>query len=492
MVDDDALSPARFGAAFFQFLSEINRAIPPPGPVLADRIHAHVGGDAAAFPIFAEAFDSFDHPNLQVALDDYLSEASGRKSTLIGIANDQKQYLQTVLSVIVSGGGMGMPPFVEGPVDYVTFHLADRMLSCVQYGLYLIRDGGQPLVVAVIGPGEMHGRQKIRIEVLATDLEIGQAFVRDIRERMSRLNVYRGHVISLSPGRLDMGAQSLVAFHTLPDVARENVILPEELLARIERHTFVFAEHADTLRAAGRSLKRGMLLYGPPGIGKTLTLMYLVGRMKGRTVLLTTGLGMGLLDPVMQMARTLAPSMVILEDVDLIAEERGMPHSSGGLLFELLNQLDGLADDADLIFALTTNRPELLEPALAARPGRVDLAVELPLPDAAARQKLLRLYGEGLELVDVDLEAFARQTDGASPAYIKELLRRGAVLAAVEAGEADGALRVTAAHLGQAIEELSEGGRLARRILGFQHADDGPAPMMEPGFPGWSPAPWAG
>jgi hypothetical protein len=366
------------------------------------------------------------------------------------------------------------------------------MLSCVQYGIYLIRDGGNPLVVAVIGPGEMHGRQKMRIEVLATDLEIGQAFVRDIRERMSRLNVYRGHVISLSPGRLDMGAQSLVAFHTLPDVARENVILPEELLARIERHTFVFAEHADTLRAAGRSLKRGMLLYGPPGIGKTLTLMYLVGRMKGRTVLLTTGLGMGLLDPVMQMARTLAPSMVILEDVDLIAEERGMPHSSGGLLFELLNQLDGLGEDADVIFALTTNRPELLEPALAARPGRVDLAVELPLPDAEARRKLLRLYGEGLELVDVDLDLFARQTDGASPAYIKELLRRAAVLAAVEAGKAEGALKVTAAHLEQATEELSEGGRLARRILGFQHADDGPSRPMEPGFPGWSPAPWAG
>ena len=489
MTDED-LSPARFGAAFLQFLGDIHRNTPAPGPVLADRIHAHVGGDAAAFPIFTEAFDTFDHPNLQVALDDYLSEASSRESMLIGIANDQKQYLQTVLSVIVSGGGMGMPPFVEGPVDYITFHLADRMLSCVQYGIYLIRDGGNPFVVAVIGPGEMHGRQKIRIEVLATDREIGQAFVRDIRERMSRLNVYRGHVISLSPGRLDMGAQSLVAFHTLPSVSRDNVILPAELLERIERHTFIFAEHADTLRAAGRSLKRGMLLYGPPGTGKTLTLMYLIGRMKGRTVLLTTGLGMGLLDPVMQMARSLAPSMVILEDVDLIAEERGMPHSSGGLLFELLNQLDGLEDDADLIFALTTNRPEILEPALAARPGRVDLAVELPLPDAAARRKLLRLYGEGLELVDVDLESFARETDGASPAYIKELLRRASVLAAIEATEGNGALNVTAAHLTRAIEELSEGGRLARRILGFQHADDGPEFPIEPGFPGSHWAPW--
>lgn len=188
---------------------------------------------------------------------------------------------------------------------------------------------------------------------------------------MSRLNVYRGRVISLSPGRMHMGPQTLVAFHHLPTVRREDVVLPEAVLERIERHTFVFSEHADRLRAVGRSFKRGMLLYRAPGIGKTLTLMYLIGHMPGRTLLLTTGLGVGLLQPVMQMARDLAPAMVVLEDVDLIAEERGMQHSHsrGGLLFELLNELDGLQDDADVIFALTTNRPEILEPALVARPG---------------------------------------------------------------------------------------------------------------------------
>src|SRR5919202_860982 len=155
--------------------------------------------------------------------------------------------------------------------------------------------------------------------------------------------------------------------------------------------------------------------------------------MSGRTVILTAGLGMGLLQPAVQLARLLAPSMVVLEDVDLIAEVRGMPYGhTGPLLFELLNEMDGLRDDSDVIFVLTTNRPDILEPALAARPGRIDLAVELPLPDAAGRRRLFELYARGLALRGVDLDGLVERTEGVSPAYVKELLRKAATLAATE------------------------------------------------------------
>ena len=86
------------------------------------------------------------------------------------------------------------------------------------------------------------------------------------------------------------------------------------------------------------------------------------------------------------MARALAPTMVVLEDVDLIAQERGQPFQpTGPLLFELLNEMDGLRDDCDVIFVLTTNRADLLEPALAARPGRIDLVIELRIARRVAR-----------------------------------------------------------------------------------------------------------
>jgi hypothetical protein len=463
----DDISPARFGAAFKAFMDAVVAAAEPPLSPLLERIRAHLGTDPTRLPVVAEEFDSFEHPNLQVALDDHL----GREAELVGVAAENKRFMALSLSDLFGRGMPGRPPLAEGPVDYVNFHLADdRVLSCVQFGLYLVREGDARLVAFVTGPsGNMGPRQKVRIEVMAARAEEGAAFLAALLDAMRRLNVYRGHVISLSPGQFGPGPQTLVAFHALPRVARDDVVLPAGLLERIERHTVVFSEHAERLVAAGRSLKRGLLMYGPPGVGKTLTLMYLVGRMPGRTVMLTTGRGMGMVQAVAQMARNLAPSMVVIEDVDLIAETRGQPFSpTGPLLFELLNEMDGLRDDCDVIFALTTNRPDILEPSLAARPGRIDLAVELPLPDAEGRRRLFALYARGLELRDVDLDALVARTEGVSPAYVKELLRKAALLAA-EAGEG----AVTGAHLETAMADLDEGGRLAQRLLGFR-------PLLEP------------
>ena len=155
--------------------------------------------------------------------------------------------------------------------------------------------------------------------------------------------------------------------------------------------------------------------------------------------------------------------MVILEDVDLVAEERGAGFmGENPLLFELLNEMDGLAEDADVIFACTTNRPDLLEPALAARPGRVDQATEIPLPDADCRRRLISLYGKGLYLRLEDVASIVARTDGTSASFIKELLRRATLLAAEEGGE----LVLTDRHVFEALDELLvAGGTLTMRLL---------------------------
>ena len=94
------------------------------------------------------------------------------------------------------------------------------------------------------------------------------------------------------------------------------------------------------------------------------------------------------------------------------------------VLFDLLDAMDGGAPDADLLFLLTTNRADLLEPALAGRPGRVDVAVEIALPDAAARQRLLALYGRDvpLALTDADVAAAVERTEGVTASFLKELV----------------------------------------------------------------------
>jgi ATP-dependent 26S proteasome regulatory subunit len=162
----------------------------------------------------------------------------------------------------------------------------------------------------------------------------------------------------------------------------------------------------------------------------------------------------------------LEPATVILEDVDLIGTER--EHQTVGantLLFELLNQMDGLADDADLLFILTTNRPDILEPALAARPGRIDQALEVPLPDADGRRRLLEQYGRGLTLEVSVWDNVVERTAGTSGAFIRELLRKAAVLAVLDADEAP--LVVRDRHLEEALAELLiAGGPLTQSLLG--------------------------
>ncbi len=213
----------------------------------------------------------------------------------------------------------------------------------------------------------------------------------ELDDLRARHNVYRGQVLELRQSNTGME----VLFPVLPRTERADVVLPEEVLARVERHSIGIAEQRAALRAAGQHLKRGLLLYGPPGTGKTHTTRYVVQHVPGATVLLLSGRSLHLVGAVTQLARDLEPAVVVLEDVDLVAEDRGHSHGPQPVLFELLDAMDGAASDADLLFVLTTNRAEALEHALAARPGRVDVAVEIGLPDADARRRLLEVYGRG-------------------------------------------------------------------------------------------------
>jgi ATP-dependent 26S proteasome regulatory subunit len=125
--------------------------------------------------------------------------------------------------------------------------------------------------------------------------------------------------------------------------------------------------------------------------------------------------------------------------------------------------LDGLAEDADILFLLTTNRPDILEPALAARPGRVDQAIEVPLPDEACRARLFELYGRGLALDLSRRDEFVARTKGASAAFIKELMRKAALFAADDSADA----KVHDRHVEEALRELVvDGGELTKSLLG--------------------------
>lgn len=277
---------------------------------------------------------------------------------------------------------------------------------------------------------------------------------------------YRGKVLSLEASETFRGtaANSLIVhFRTL--VEEHELILPDIVKNALDRHIIHFAAERGALKSLGQSGRKGVLLYGPPGTGKTHTIRYLAQRLHDHTTFLVTAEQIGLIAVYFRLARLFAPSIIVIEDADLIARQRDDMSSACDevMLNRLLNEMDGLRSDADIFVIMTTNRPHTLETALIQRPRRIDHAIEVPVPDAMCRARLLRLYGDALVIEPKAFEKLIERTEGVSAAFIKEVARRLAQQS------------ISARHLGQidaddleaVLEEmLSERDGLNLRLLG--------------------------
>jgi ATPase family associated with various cellular activities (AAA) len=417
-----------------------------------------LGARASEQSVVTRSLPVFEHVNLQTALDAW-SQEPGREVAVHGIAipphHGAVTLQQLVAGEVMHALRLSAPPLADLPNG------PDSTLACLQLAVLLVTDASGRYVVMVRGPAEHD--QSLDVEIAGLAVDAAQAVHARLRELRSQLNVYRGHVLDVNV--TPMGGVSL-EFSGIPLTLRDEVVLPEAVLARVERHALGVAAHREALLGAGQHLKRGLLLYGPPGTGKTHTTRYLVGQMTGYTRLLLTGRALHAIGSAAELARDLEPAVVVLEDVDLVAEDRSFGPGSSPVLFDLLDAMDGAAADADLLFVLTTNRADLLEPALAARPGRVDVAIEIDLPGPEARERLLALYGRSvpLELSEADRRDIIERTDGVTASFLKELLRR-AMLESLHESASDPV--VTAAHASRALDDLLDSGqRLTRSLLG--------------------------
>jgi cell division protease FtsH len=431
-------------------------------PALFARLRKHFSTDPGKLPVVEQKFHGYERANVHLTIGELITESN---ATLVGIVlpNHYTSVSLAKLSRPTIAKG-----YEEGSVEYVDVQLADDLrLACVKQGLYTFHEDGKP-VTLLIAPPEHYFSDEIRAEVMAIDRVAAETFSRKLAKGVRHGSAFRGKVLSVEQ---DCRGNISVRFHKLPNIPRSGLILAEDLLGRIERQAMGLSKHANRLKAAGRHLKRGILMHGKPGTGKTLSAMYLAAQMPGRTVMVLTGNAVGSIETACALARLLEPATIILEDVDLIGTERHQQTvGANALLFELLNQMDGLGEDADVLFILTTNRPDHLEPALAARPGRIDLAIEVPLPDESCRKRLFELYGKGLKLDLTDPDAWVRRTKGVSAAFIRELLRKAAVLAAEgDVSPDEGELVVTDRHMEEATAELLvTGGLLTKTLLGVE------------------------
>jgi hypothetical protein len=458
----------------------------PLRPVLLE----HLGPDAAYLPTVSATWPSYEHVNVQVGLDAWLAahpgghSPGGRSHEVYGITGVGFMRQMEIVGVAdlldpdnhvfgtAGAGGVMTTALPSGP--------GGQTRACVSHGIYLVRDGEARLAV-VLQPVTRGPNPEVVLQIAGEDQAHLDAILREVRRLTSEHSVFRGQVISFGPEVLGLGHQSPMEFLDRPFVGRDQIVLPGDVLENIERQVLGVGRYSARLLASGQHLKRGVLLYGAPGTGKTHTVRYLLGQLPEITVIVISGRALSRIREACSVARALEPAIVVVEDVDLIAEHREARPGNYPLLFQLLNEMDGLNSGADVTFLLTTNRADLLESALASRPGRVDLAAELPLPDAAARRRLIELYRGDLLLDLADEETLIERTEGVTASFLKELLRKAALLSCEEDEAGEGAIRVTDAHLSAALDQLLDSRNQLTRVLLGGEAPAGASGAPSPG-----------
>ncbi|HAO10129.1 MAG TPA: cell division protein FtsH [Planktothrix sp. UBA8407] len=237
-----------------------------------------------------------------------------------------------------------------------------------------------------------------------------------------------------SKARVQMEPQTQVTFGDVAGIEQAKLELSEVV---------DFLKNSDRFTAVGAKIPKGVLLVGPPGTGKTLLAKAVAGEAGvpffsisgSEFVEMFVGVGASRVRDLFEQAKTNAPCIVFIDEIDAVGRQRGAGLGGGNdereqTLNQLLTEMDGFEGNNGIIIIAATNRPDVLDSALM-RPGRFDRQVVVDRPDYNGRAEILRVHARGKTLAkDVDLDKIARRTPGFTGADLSNLLNEAAILAA--------------------------------------------------------------
>ncbi|HEX6149081.1 AAA family ATPase, partial [Nocardioides sp.] len=289
-------------------------------PIIGD----YLGVPTEHLPITEEQWPAYEHVNVQAALDAWVAV---REHQVVGVTGYRHRGPFGMAELVGAADPDGFNTPRPGNVARVTLPAGPDGLTreCYRAVVVLAQDGDSRVAVLFRGSDADDEQRNVSVEIVADRPDAGARVAEELRALALRHNVYRGQVVSF--GHSMFGERgSVLRFHARQPIPRESLILPEHTFDDVRRQVIGVARNRDRLRDAGQHLKRGLLLYGPPGVGKTHTVRYLVGELTGTTVVELTGDTLHLVKQACSIARTLQPAMIVIEDVDLIAEQRDHYH----------------------------------------------------------------------------------------------------------------------------------------------------------------------
>ena len=227
-----------------------------------------------------------------------------------------------------------------------------------------------------------------------------------------------------------------------PDVTYEDIGGLEAEIREVQEAVEDPLTHPERFETVGVDPPSGVLLHGPPGTGKTM-LAKAVARHTDATFIKMAGselvrkfIGEGsrMVRDLFEMAARREPAIIFIDEIDAVASKRTDSKTSGDAevqrtMMQLLSEMDGFEDRGEVRIMAATNRFDMLDRAIL-RPGRFDRLIEVPDPDQTAREEILRIHTESMNLAeDVDFEALARRTEGFNGAQLESLTTEAGMFA---------------------------------------------------------------